>query len=71
MPLHKRGTKRNRFLRTSCDRGRGSVGMQDPSPQQIDVCSTIHLTLEKFQAVNLAFHLPAAPRRLESRPHRR
>jgi hypothetical protein len=45
--------------------------MQNPSAQQVDVCSTIHLTLEKFQSVDLTFDLPAAPRRLEGRPHRR
>jgi hypothetical protein len=33
--------------------------MQDPGAKQVELCSTIHLTLEEFQSVDLAFDLPA------------
>jgi hypothetical protein len=35
--------------------------MQDPGTEQVELCSTIHLTLEELQLVDLAFGLPAAP----------
>jgi hypothetical protein len=45
--------------------------MEDTGAQQVELGSTIHLTLEKFQSIDLAFDLPAAPRRFEGCPHRR
>jgi len=36
--------------------------MQDAGGQQVELCSTVHLTLEELQSVDLAFDLPAAPR---------
>jgi hypothetical protein len=41
--------------------------MQDPGSQQVELCSTIHLTLEEFQSVDLAFNLPAARAELKIR----
>src|SRR5438552_1401635 len=62
-----RGAKQFWVLRTSCD-GETSVWMQYPGAQQVEIGSTIHLTFEKFQSVDLAFYLPATPRGLEGRP---
>src|ERR1035438_3242281 len=45
--------------------------MQDAGAQQVELCSTVHLTLQELQSVDLALNLPAAPRRLEGCPHRR
>src|ERR1035438_7255723 len=45
--------------------------MQDAGAQQVELCSTVHLTLQELQSVDLAFDLPAAPRGLEGCPHRR
>jgi hypothetical protein len=47
------------------------VMQEADKPDFVELCSIIHLTLEEFQSVDLAFDLPAARRRLEGTPHRR
>ena len=45
--------------------------MQDASAQQVELRPAIHLPREELQSVDLAFDLPAVPRRREGGPHRR
>ena len=45
--------------------------MQNAGAKQVELCSTIHLSLEELQTVDLAFDLPTPPRRGDGVPHRR
>ena len=45
--------------------------MQNAGAKQVELCSTIHLSLEELQTVDLAFDLPTTPRRGDGVPHRR
>ena len=48
---------------------RGSRRQEGSSPKQIQAGSTVHLTLEPFEAVDLSLSLPAAPWQCECRPN--
>jgi hypothetical protein len=52
-----REAKQFRVLRTSCDAERYQFGWRTRA-QQVEICSTIHLALEKFQSVDLPFNCP-------------
>ena len=48
-----------------CVTAEASIWIQDAGAQQVELRASVHLSLEELQSVDLAFELPAAPKRRE------